>query len=678
MTHYASVYPLVTTRALARPFTYEVPEDVERGDVVSVRLGGARQRGVVIELEDAPPEGIEAAPIERVVESLPAPLVELALWLADYYGSTPGRALALVAPAKRARRKELPQPAERDSLAGRARAGGADRLAGARARQARGALRRARRPLPALRRDRQREDRGLPPGRGRGARPRPRRDRPRPRDRARAADGRPVPGALRRPRGDPPLVAERGGAARRARAHRVGGGADRDRCALGDLRPAAAARPDLRRRGARRRRTSRSPTRATTRARWPRSAPRSRAPSRSTGARRRGPRAGSGSSGSSSASGSASALRRCGSSTCAARPATRSPRRCSPSSASSPRAAGKAILLLNRRGVAPALHCRACGETRRCPNCDVALVLHRDERAALPPLRRSRSRRPRPAPPAARSSSRGSAPARSGSSASWKRAFPELERFRLDADAVDEARRARRDAPALRRGRPRGARRDADGRQGAPLRGRLARRGDRRRHGSRRAGLPRRGAHVPARHAARRAQRPGRARARPRPDVPARVARRRARCAPRRRGLPRGRARAQARARLSAVTGTSSASSSAARTGRRDAGADASSPTGSRTPRASCSARPRSSGSADGTARSSSRRRTSRARSRRVRATRVRGPAMRRRSVSGRRRRSAEPLSSQHGCGHAGSRHGLSVIAAMPGASSTLTPRASD
>src|SRR5437667_195389 len=36
---------------------------------------------------------------------------------------------------------------------------------------------------------------------------------------------------------------------------------------------------------------------------------------------------------------------------------------------------GKAILLLNRRGVAPAIHCRACGETRRCPNCDVALVL---------------------------------------------------------------------------------------------------------------------------------------------------------------------------------------------------------------------------------------------------------------------------------------------------------------
>src|SRR5439155_15669162 len=38
----------------------------------------------------------------------------------------------------------------------------------------------------------------------------------------------------------------------------------------------------------------------------------------------------------------------------------------------------KAILLLNRRGVAPALHCRACGTTIRCANCDVALVLHGD------------------------------------------------------------------------------------------------------------------------------------------------------------------------------------------------------------------------------------------------------------------------------------------------------------
>jgi primosomal protein N' (replication factor Y) (superfamily II helicase) len=116
--HYASVYPLVTTRALSRAFTYEVPDEVEPGAVVSVRLGGARQRGVVVDVGDEAPAGIEAAPIDRVEESLPAPLVELALWIADYYGSTPGRALALVAPPKRERRKEQPSPAERDSLGG--------------------------------------------------------------------------------------------------------------------------------------------------------------------------------------------------------------------------------------------------------------------------------------------------------------------------------------------------------------------------------------------------------------------------------------------------------------------------------------------------------------------------------------------------------------------------------
>ena len=41
---------------------------------------------------------------------------------------------------------------------------------------------------------------------------------------------------------------------------------------------------------------------------------------------------------------------------------------------------GRAILLLNRRGISPALHCRGCGRTRRCMHCDVALVLHGDRR----------------------------------------------------------------------------------------------------------------------------------------------------------------------------------------------------------------------------------------------------------------------------------------------------------
>ena len=47
---YAEVYPLVTARALARPFTYRVSEEVVRGDVWSVGLGGRRVRGVVVDV----------------------------------------------------------------------------------------------------------------------------------------------------------------------------------------------------------------------------------------------------------------------------------------------------------------------------------------------------------------------------------------------------------------------------------------------------------------------------------------------------------------------------------------------------------------------------------------------------------------------------------------------------
>jgi len=110
----------VTARALAREFTYEIPAEVGPGAVVEVRFGNARRRGVVTEVDVAPPEGIDTSPVERVVEELPRPLVELGLWLADYYGSTPGRALALVAPVQRRSRGERPQPAERDALSGEA------------------------------------------------------------------------------------------------------------------------------------------------------------------------------------------------------------------------------------------------------------------------------------------------------------------------------------------------------------------------------------------------------------------------------------------------------------------------------------------------------------------------------------------------------------------------------
>jgi primosomal protein N' (replication factor Y) len=120
MTRYAAVYPLVSTRALPRPFTYEVPEDVDAGSVVAVRFGGARRRGVVVDVGDEAPAGVETSAIEGVLEQVSPRLVELALWVAAYYGSTPGRALGLVAPARRARRGERAAPAERESLGGEA------------------------------------------------------------------------------------------------------------------------------------------------------------------------------------------------------------------------------------------------------------------------------------------------------------------------------------------------------------------------------------------------------------------------------------------------------------------------------------------------------------------------------------------------------------------------------
>jgi len=120
VSRYASVFPLVTARGLAREFTYEVPDEVRLGSVVEVTFGNARRRGVVTGVDVALPAGVTAVPVERVLEELPARLVELALWLAEYYGSTPARALELVAPLRRARRKEQAPPAERQSLDGEA------------------------------------------------------------------------------------------------------------------------------------------------------------------------------------------------------------------------------------------------------------------------------------------------------------------------------------------------------------------------------------------------------------------------------------------------------------------------------------------------------------------------------------------------------------------------------
>ena len=85
---FASVVPLVSARALARPFTY-LADGLEKGAVVSVRFGRASRRGVVVGLEDEAPPEVEPVAVEGVLGAVPGPLVDLALWVAEYYGSTP-------------------------------------------------------------------------------------------------------------------------------------------------------------------------------------------------------------------------------------------------------------------------------------------------------------------------------------------------------------------------------------------------------------------------------------------------------------------------------------------------------------------------------------------------------------------------------------------------------------
>ena len=106
MSRLASVYPIVSARSLARPFTYEIGDEVGKGAVVAIPFGNAKRRGVVVDADTVAPPDVEPVAAGGVLETLPPALVDLALWIADYYGSTPARALALIAPQQAKRRGE--------------------------------------------------------------------------------------------------------------------------------------------------------------------------------------------------------------------------------------------------------------------------------------------------------------------------------------------------------------------------------------------------------------------------------------------------------------------------------------------------------------------------------------------------------------------------------------------
>jgi primosomal protein N' (replication factor Y) (superfamily II helicase) len=97
----AAVAPLVTARAVDRPFDYAVPQEleaaVERGVIVEIELGNRRVRGVVTG-RTGPSAVAELKPVLAVAGAVPLPLLDLAEWIAATYASTLARALAFVTP----------------------------------------------------------------------------------------------------------------------------------------------------------------------------------------------------------------------------------------------------------------------------------------------------------------------------------------------------------------------------------------------------------------------------------------------------------------------------------------------------------------------------------------------------------------------------------------------------
>ena len=92
------VIPLVTTRGLRGPLTYQ--GDFPAGAVVEIPLGRRAERGVVVRATTPAdlPEGVALKPAIDTGRRVPAELVELALRIAERYATPPARVLRLVLP----------------------------------------------------------------------------------------------------------------------------------------------------------------------------------------------------------------------------------------------------------------------------------------------------------------------------------------------------------------------------------------------------------------------------------------------------------------------------------------------------------------------------------------------------------------------------------------------------
>ena len=107
----ARVEPLTTTRRLSGPFDYALPAaPVRVGSIVRVPFGRQALDGVVVGLAETLGAAARSGWSRRRrcgPTTCPDDLVELALWMAREYCSTPARALSLVLPPRGRPRTQL-------------------------------------------------------------------------------------------------------------------------------------------------------------------------------------------------------------------------------------------------------------------------------------------------------------------------------------------------------------------------------------------------------------------------------------------------------------------------------------------------------------------------------------------------------------------------------------------
>jgi primosomal protein N' (replication factor Y) len=83
---------------------YRVPDGLPappKGARVMVPVGHRTLLGCVVDADAAPPEGARLRDLSQILDRepfLPPGIVDLALWVGDYYASGPGDALAIAMP----------------------------------------------------------------------------------------------------------------------------------------------------------------------------------------------------------------------------------------------------------------------------------------------------------------------------------------------------------------------------------------------------------------------------------------------------------------------------------------------------------------------------------------------------------------------------------------------------